>query len=291
MGQRMARRWQVVVWGLLSWLVVATAQAGDPGLRSQAYQAVDLHSLDLLVKRGDPNQPHPIASITKLMTALVVLEAKLPLGEVLTVTSEDFDRIKGTHSPLAAGTQLTRAQALQLALVASDNRAAMALSRHYPGGRKAFVRAMNVKAKMLGMIRSRFVDPAGLSPQNVASMNDLVRLVRAAYQNPMIRDYSTEEEVVVSRSGGMLRFRSTNALVRTEEMPVLLQKTGYTREAGRCLVMVTPVKGRPTIFVLLNSQGKYTRIADAKRLKHWLETGEPHPSSVRAQRASGRRAG
>lgn len=290
MGQRMARRWQVVVWGLLSWLIVATAQAGDLGLRSQAYQAVDLHSLNLLVQRGDPNKPHPIASITKLMTALVVLEAKLPLGEMLTVTSEDFDRIKGTHSPLTAGTQLTRAQALQLALVASDNRAAMALSRHYPGGRKAFVRAMNVKAKMLGMTRSRFVDPAGLSPQNVASMNDLVRLVRAAYQNPMIRDYSTEEEVVVSRSGGMLRFRSTNALVRTEEMPVLLQKTGYTREAGRCLVMVTPVKGRPTIFVLLNSQGKYTRIADAKRLKHWLETGKPHPS-VRAQRASGRRAG
>ncbi len=289
MGQRMAGRWRVVLLGVLSWLIGAAAQAADPGLRSQSYQAVDLQSLNLLVQRGDPNQPRPIASITKLMTALVVLEAKQPLGEVLTVTSDDFDRIKGTHSPLVAGTQLTRAEALQLALVASDNRAAMVLARHYPGGREAFVRAMNVKARMLGMTRSRFVDPAGLSPQNVASMNDLVRLVRAAYQNSTIRDYSTEEDVVVSRSNGMLRFRSTNALVRTDEIPVLLQKTGYTREAGRCLVMVTPIKGRPTIFVLLNSQGKYTRIADAKRLKHWLETGEAHPS-VRAQRSSSRRA-
>lgn len=281
------RQWLVAFVTLWS---AALAHAAGPGLRSPAYQAVDLQSLAVLAQRGDPDQPHPIASITKLMTALVVLEARQPLAERLTVTAKDYDRIKRTHSPLRAGTELTRVEALRLALVASDNRAAMVLSRYYPGGREAFVRAMNVKAKMLGMTRSRFVDPAGLSPQNVASMNDLVRLVRAAYQNPTLRDYSTEEEVTLAHRGRELRFRSTNALVRTEAMPVLLQKTGYTREAGRCLVLVTPVNGKPTIFVLLKSSGKYTRIADAKRLKHWLETGTPHPSA-RAQRGNVRRAG
>ncbi|WP_217125426.1 serine hydrolase [Hydrogenophilus thiooxidans] len=264
----------------------AYATAPGPGLRSEAYLAVDAQSLAVLAQHGDPEVPRPIASITKLLTALVVLEAKQPLQELITITAEDYDRIKGTRSPLVAGTTLTRGDALKLALMASDNRAAMALARHYPGGRAAFVRAMNVKAKMLGMRHSHFVDPAGLSPENVASMNDLVRLVRAAYQDPVIRDYSTENEELVRTHSGTVRFRSTNALVRNDAMPIALQKTGYTREAGRCLVLVTPVKGRPTIFVLLNSQGKYTRVADAKRLRHWLETGKPLPA--RAQRGNPR---
>lgn len=277
----------VVAWGVVGAALIAHA-AQDPGLRSEAYLAVDAQSLEVLAQRGDPERPRSIASITKLLTALVVLEARQPLDERLTVTTDDYDAIKGTHSPLRAGTVLTRGEALQLALMASDNRAAMLLARHYPEGRMAFIRAMNVKAKMLGMRHSRFVDPAGLSPENVASMNDLVRLVRAAYQHPLIRDYSTREEAVVATPGGKVRFRSTNALVRSDAMPVLLQKTGYTSEAGRCLVQVTPIKGRPVIFVLMNSTGKYTRVADAKRLRHWLETGQPLPT--RAQQGN-RRAG
>lgn len=282
----------IEVWRVIVAVVVgawcAIVHASGPGVRSEAYLAVDAQSLAVLAQQGDPDEPRPIASITKLLTALVVLDARQPLDERITITKADYDRIKGTRSPLRAGTQLTRGEALKVALLASDNRAAMALARHYPGGEAAFVRAMNVKAKMLGMRHSRFVDPAGLAPENVASMNDLVRLVRAAYQHPLIRDYSTQEAAVVRTPGGAVRFRSTNALVRNDSMPVALQKTGYTREAGRCLVLVTPVKGRPTIFVLLNSWGKYTRVADAKRLRHWLETGKPLPA--RAQQG-GRRAG
>lgn len=274
--------------GFLLGMWLSFAHAGGPGVRSEAYLAVDAQTLAVLAQHGNPEEPRPIASITKLLTALVVLDAQQPLDERITITHADYDRIKGTRSPLSAGTQLTRSEALKVALMASDNRAAMALARHYPGGPEAFVRAMNVKAKMLGMRHSRFVDPAGLSPENVASMNDLVRLVRAAYQHPLIRNYSTQEETVVRTRSGLVRFRSTNALVRNDSMPVALQKTGYTREAGRCLALVTPVKGRPTIFVLLNSWGKYTRIADAKRLRYWLETGKPLPA--RAQQG-GRRTG
>ncbi|MCX7946181.1 MAG: serine hydrolase [Hydrogenophilus sp.] len=268
----MKRVWAAwMIW--IAAISVAPVWAGNDGppVRSQAFLAVDALSLTPLAGRGDPNQPRPIASITKLLTALVVLESRLPLDEVLTVGREDYDRIKRTGSPLRAGTQLTRREALRLALMASDNRAAMVLARFYPGGVRAFVQAMNVKARMLGMTRSRFVDPAGLSPENVASMNDLVRLVRAAHQNPLIRAFSTEDEAVVATRSGLVRFQSTNSLVRRGEMAVELQKTGYTREAGRCLVLVTAVKGRPTIMVLLNSRGKFTRVADAKRLKAWLE--------------------
>lgn len=218
----------------------------------------------------------PIASLTKLMTALVVVDANQPMEELLDVDMNDFDFLKGSHSRLHMGTALPRKEMLRLALMSSENRAASSLARHYPGGTTAFVSAMNAKAALLGMDRTRYEDPTGLSPRNVSTANDLAKLVRAAADYPLIREYSTTPSAYVEPdgTGRMLGFNNSNRLVKSGNWDIQLQKTGYIREAGRCLVMLANIASKPVVIVLLDSIGSYTRIADAERVKHWLETGE-----------------
>ena len=227
----------------------------------------------------------PIASLTKLMTAMVVLDAGLPAGEALAVDMDDFDYLKGSRSRLRMGATLSRDEMLRLALMASENRAASALARHYPGGTSAFVAAMNVKATMLGMTRTHYEDPTGLSPRNVSTANDLARLVRAAADYPLIREYSTTPAhyVEVQPTGQTLGFNNSNVLVKNGAWDIHLQKTGYIREAGRCVVMLATIASRPVVIVLLDSIGKLTRLGDAERVKHWLETGETMPAPVARQ--------
>jgi len=227
----------------------------------------------------------PIASLTKLMTAMVVLDAGLPAGEALAVDMDDFDYLKGSRSRLRMGATLSRDEMLRLALMASENRAASALAHHYPGGTSAFVAAMNVKATMLGMTRTHYEDPTGLSPRNVSTANDLARLVRAAADYPLIREYSTTPAhyVEVQPTGQTLGFNNSNALVKNGAWDIHLQKTGYIREAGRCVVMLATIASRPVVIVLLDSIGKLTRLGDAERVKHWLETGETMPAPVARQ--------
>jgi D-alanyl-D-alanine endopeptidase (penicillin-binding protein 7) len=212
----------------------------------------------------------PIASITKLMTALVVTEAKLPLDETLTITQADIDSEKGSRSRLNVGTQLTRGEMLHLALMASENRAANALGRHYPGGLAAFVSAMNRKAAELGMNDTRYVEPTGLSSRNQSSARDLAVLVKEAYGHQILRDLSTSPHHQVAIGKRQLQFRNSNGLVRSSSWDIGLQKTGYISEAGRCVVMQAQLAGRKLIMVLLDSAGKYSRIGDAERLRRWL---------------------
>jgi D-alanyl-D-alanine endopeptidase (penicillin-binding protein 7) len=224
----------------------------------------------------------PIASLTKLMTAMVVLDANQPMDEVLAIDMDDFDYLKGSHSRLRMGATLTRAEMLRLALMSSENRAASALARHYPGGMLAFVAAMNEKAISLGMTRTHYDDATGLSPKNVSTANDLAKLVRAAAGYEVIRDYSTTPShyVEVQPSGQTLGFSNSNALVKSGAWDIQLQKTGYIREAGRCVVMLANIASKPMVIVLLDSFGKFTRVADAQRVKHWLETGESLPAAT-----------
>jgi D-alanyl-D-alanine endopeptidase (penicillin-binding protein 7) len=214
----------------------------------------------------------PIASITKLMTALVVLEAKLDLAQRVAISDDDYDTVKGTRSRLRAGTVLTRDELLLLALMSSENRAAAALARTFPGGSEAFVAAMNARAQLLGMGDTRFVDATGLSSGNVSSAQDLARLVSAAYEHSQIRDYSTRESAFVHALGRRLGFRNTNGLVRSAHWDIGLSKTGYISEAGRCLVMRVRMASRDLVVVLLDSWGKYSRLGDANRIRKWLET-------------------
>jgi D-alanyl-D-alanine endopeptidase (penicillin-binding protein 7) len=188
--------------------------------------------------------------------------------------------LKGSHSRLRMGSTLPRDEMLRLALMASENRAASALSRHYPGGAGAFVAAMNAKAESLGMTRTHYEDPTGLSPRNVSTANDLAKLVRAAAEYPVIRDYSTTPAhyVEVGPTGQTLGFNNSNALVKNGAWDIHLQKTGYIREAGRCVVMLATIASRPVVIVLLDSIGKFTRLGDAQRVKYWLETGETMPA-------------
>ncbi len=226
------------------------------------------------------NEVTSIASLTKLMTAMVVLDAGLPLDEALSVDMDDFDFLKGTRSRLRMGATLSRDEMLRLALMSSENRAASALARHYPGGAAAFMSAMNAKAVTLGMTRTRFEDPTGLSPQNVSTAVDLARMVQAAAAYPLIREYSTTPAhyVAVQPSGETLGFNNSNALVKSEAWDIKLQKTGYIREAGRCVVMLATIASRPMVIVLLDSIGKYTRLGDAERVRYWIETGETMPA-------------
>lgn len=212
----------------------------------------------------------PIASITKLMTALVVVEARQPLDEVLTITTEDIDTEKHSGSRLAPGTKLTRGEMLHLALMSSENRAANALGRHYPGGLGMAVSAMNAKAKLLGMKDTRYVEPTGLSSKNQSSAHDLALLVKAAYEHDLIRDLSTSREHAVRVGRRQLQFHTTNALVRSPVWEVGLQKTGYIAEAGRCMVVQAELAGRKLIMVLLDSAGKYSRVGDAERIRRWM---------------------
>ncbi len=223
----------------------------------------------------------PIASITKLMTALVVMDARLPMDEVLTISEDDRDTDKHTGSRLRFGTQLPRQELMLLALMSSENRAASALGRHYPGGLPSFVQAMNRKARELGMNDSHFVDSSGLSSSNVSSAMDLARLVNAAYRNPTIREFSTQTEHEVNVLGRTQHYVSTNRLVRGGNWEIGLQKTGFISEAGQCLVMQARVNGRNVVMVFLDSVGKLSRFADATRVKDWLEHAPSGPAPAR----------
>lgn len=219
------------------------------------------------------NLPTPIASITKLMTAMVMLDAKLPQAEVIAISDDDIDYLKGTHSRLMIGTQMTRAEFLQLALMASENRAASTLASNYPGGKPSFVRAMNAKALELGMSSTHFVDPTGLDSENVSTAEDLAKMVQAAYQYAEIRAATTtaDHEVYLDGRAYPVLFKNTNGLVREGEWEIGLSKTGFINEAGRCLVMQATIAGEPMIVVLLDSNGKLTRIGDANRIRKWME--------------------
>ncbi len=213
----------------------------------------------------------PIASLTKLMTAMVLLDAHLDPSELLTITDEDKDVLRHSRSRLPVGTCLPREQALLLALLASENRAAHALGRTFPGGLSVFVGAMNAKAKELGLTGTRFEDPTGLSSNNVASAHDLARIIEAAYLYPEIRDFTTRPETRIQAGRRSIQFPNTNALVRSPRWTIGLSKTGYIEEAGRCLVMQAMLANRPVVIILLDSLGKYSRLGDANRIKQWLE--------------------
>jgi D-alanyl-D-alanine endopeptidase (penicillin-binding protein 7) len=264
-------------------LTVGFAQAAGPkrkvsmddsdrmGLRSAVALVQDAETGEVFYSKNG-EVAVPIASITKLMTAMVVLDRKLDLGQRIVVSDEDVDTIKGTRSRLRTGTVLTRDELLLLALMASENRAAHALGRTYPAGLGAFVAAMNAKAAELGMNDSRFVDPTGLSSANVSSARDLAKLVRAAHEYPLIREYSTRDQATVSAYGRPVAYRNTNGLVRSASWDIGLSKTGYISEAGRCLVMRVRLASRDLIVVLLDSWGKKSRIGDANRIRKWLES-------------------
>ncbi len=257
----------------------------DPlDLKSSVALVMDQDTNEVLFSKN-PQAVLPIASITKLMTTLVVTEAQQPLDEVLTITEEDVDTEKNSSSRLAVGTKLTRDEMLHLALMASENRAANALGRHYPGGLEAFVAAMNRKARELGMNDTHYAEPTGLSSRNQSSARDLAALVKYAHGNQILREYSTSPEHVVSIGSRQVAFHNTNGLVRGGSWDIGLQKTGYITEAGRCLVMQADLAGRKLIMVLLDSAGKYSRIGDAERLRKWLVQGAS--SGVKAMANSG----
>ena len=267
-------------------LTIGFAQAAGPKRKSQPLPAEDAEHLFLrsnvaliqdaingeTVFAKNTGAVLPIASITKLMTALVLLDGNVDLNQRVAVSGEDQDFLKGTRSRLRPGAVLTRDELLLIALMASENRAASALARTYPGGTDVFVRAMNAKAQALGMRDTRFSDPTGLSPSNVSSARDLARLVLAAQQHPVIGQYSTRESATVYALGRPIAYRNTNGLVRGGQWDIGLSKTGYISEAGRCLVMRVRLASRDLVVVLLDSWGKYSRIGDANRIRKWLET-------------------
>lgn len=251
-------------------------------LQSSSALVVDQLSGELLVAKN-ADVVVPIASLTKLMTGLVVLDAGLPMGEELEISSDDIDREKNTHSRLAVGTRLKRDDMMLLALMSSDNRAAMSLSRNFPGGRPAFLERMNAKARALGMTASHFADPAGLSIRSVSTARDLHRLVTAAYARPEIRRYSTTVSTVVQVKRSLLTFKNSNRLIgKDNDWHIELQKTGFTNEAGRCLVMDTRLKQRRLAMIFLDSDGTMTRYADANRVRRWLERNPGASASTTA---------
>ncbi len=245
---------------------------GEPNLQSSGVLVFDPTSGQTLFSKN-ANQAAPIASITKIMTAMVVLDAKLALDEPIELTTEDVDLLKNTHSRLPIGMHFRRDDLMRLALMASDNRAASALGRNYPGGSQAFVLAMNEKAKVLGLTQTHYVDSSGLSPGNVSSPTDLGKLVAAAAKYPLITEYSTTGAVNVTLpdSKRKLSFVNTNSLVRNSDWKIGLSKTGYINEAGKCLVMHAMIANQPVVIVLLDSWGRLTRVADANRIRKWLE--------------------
>jgi D-alanyl-D-alanine endopeptidase (penicillin-binding protein 7) len=247
----------------------------DPlSLKSSVAFVLDQASSEVLFEKN-ANVALPIASITKLMTGLVVVHAHLNMDEVLTITDEDVDRHKFTSSRLRVGTRMTRGDLLHIALMSSENRAAAALGRNYPGGINAFVVAMNAKARELGMSATYYVDSSGLSSRNVSSARDLARLVGVAYGEPLLRLYSTDPKSIVEASGRPMMFANTNYLVALPDWNIGLQKTGFINEAGRCLVMQAMIQGRPVIMVFLDSKGRRSRTADAGRMRRWLEEAKP----------------
>jgi D-alanyl-D-alanine endopeptidase (penicillin-binding protein 7) len=266
-------------------LAVPTWAAAD-SLRDPAKLKLASQNVLVLDAEGDnpiyakaADEVTPIASVTKLMTAMVVLDAHQSMDEMLEVDMQDFDFLKGSSSRLRIGATLPRREMLHLALMSSENRAASSLARHYPGGTSAFVSAMNAKAQLLGLTNTHYADPTGLSPQNVSTAKDLAHLVKAAAEYPVIREFTTtpSQYVTVEGMNRTLGFNNSNPLVKNDKWDIQLQKTGYIREAGKCLVMMATIASKPIVIVLLDSLGKYTRVADAQRVKHWLETGETAP--------------
>ncbi len=276
------------------WLSPAETQADDRelarphqvrlGIKSGAALVFDQESGELLYAKNT-DQVMPIASLTKLMTAIVILDSGVPLLDPVTVEKADVDRFKGSRSKLLVGTTLMRAELLKLSLMASENRAAHALGRSFPGGMEVFVEAMNAKAQELGMRDTQFVEPTGLHPDNVSTAEDLAKLADAAHKFPLIRDYTTADsfrvELEGKRRNRALRFTNSNRLVRSSSWEIGLSKTGYISEAGRCLVMQARIADKPLIIVLLDSWGKFTRIGDANRIKHWIESEIAREEGVR----------
>ncbi len=247
----------------------------DPlSLHSSVAMVTDARSGDVLLRKN-AGAVLPIASITKVMTAMVVLDAQQSLDEVLSISKADIDRAKGTSSRLSPGVQLKRREMLQLALMSSENRAANALGRHYPGGLPAFVNAMNMKAKALGMGDTRFVEPTGLSSGNVSTARDLSVMVRQAGNYSLIREMSTASSLTVLAGRQQMSFFNTNRLIHSNQWSIGLQKTGYISEAGNCLVMQTLIDGRPMIVVLLDAAGKLSRFGDAQRIRDWIRKADP----------------
>lgn len=271
-------------------LLACAAQAADapypygklPRLGSAIAMIYDQQTQQPLYRKNE-NEVVPIASITKLMTAMVILDARLPLDEPITITREDRDRLKGTKSRLRDGMTLSRGDLLTLALMASENRAASALARTFPGGTPLMVALMNAKARELGMDDSRFAGPVGLQSENVSTARDLVKMVQAAESYPEIKRATTQSAHRVQIGARQtLRFGNTNPLVRSKAWDIGLSKTGYISEAGRCLVMKVKLSDRPTVIVLLDSWGKHTRVGDANRIRHWAE-GSARRVSLRSR--------
>ena len=257
------------------------AQSKSPSLYVKNSKSLKVRSLKAIVvnqntgeviyqKKADVKAS--IASLTKLMTAMVVLDSGMDLNKKITLTKADIDRVKRTTSRLPIGTKLSRYELLKVALISSDNRAAFALSRSYPSGRKGFINAMNVKAIQLGMQKSQFSDPTGLDKRNISTAKDLLKLVRAAYQYSLIRELTTtaSENIKIGKRRNSIGFNNTNPLVRKGVWDIGLSKTGFIRESGRCLVLQTVIDGEPIIIILLNSYGKLTRFADVKRIRNWM---------------------
>ncbi|WP_370539614.1 D-alanyl-D-alanine endopeptidase [Achromobacter sp. UMC71] len=248
-----------------------SVRAEAAALRSSTAYVQDLATSTVIFAKNE-NVVRPIASISKLMTAVVVVDANQPMDEMLEITDEDVDGLKHTTSRLRVGTKLSRGDMLHLALMSSENRAANALGRHYPGGLPAFVTAMNAKAQSLGMTSTHFIEPTGLSSNNVSSPHDLARLLRAASQRPLIHRYSTDTEYDVEINNRTQTFRNTNLLVRKPDWDIKVSKTGYINEAGECLVMLARINGRDLAIVLLDSQGKLSRIGDAVRIRRIVQS-------------------
>ena len=245
--------------------------ASDPlDLRSSVALVIDQDTREVLLRKND-QAVLPIASLTKLMTGLVISEAQLPMADMIAITQEDVDTEKGSSSRLAVGSVLSRGDLLHLALMSSENRAAHALGRTFPGGLDTFVSRMNARAKALGMKDTRYVEPTGLSSNNQSSANDLATLVGAAYHEPMLRELSTSPGREIAVGHRTLQYNNTNRLVKSPQWDIGLQKTGYISEAGQCLVMQAKVSGRKLIMVFLDSAGKLSRIADAERVRRWVE--------------------
>jgi serine-type D-Ala-D-Ala endopeptidase (penicillin-binding protein 7) len=303
----MNTRLTIVLLGLIG-MTCAVGAAADTGVATPAaptmtrdvtkLKLASANALVLDAKAGEPiyakgaDNVTPIASVTKLMTAMVVLDAQQPLDEPIGVGIGDLDLLKGSHSRLGLGSELSRREMLRLALMSSENRAASSLARHYPGGTEACVEAMNRRAQSLGMTRTRFADPTGLSSDNVSTASDLALMVKAAAGYDFIRDATTTAShyVEVQPTGRILGYNNTNSLVRGGQWDIQLSKTGFIREAGKCLVMLATIASRPVVIVLLDSYGRLTRIGDANRVKHWLETGQSLPATraVKTKRVKGR---
>jgi D-alanyl-D-alanine endopeptidase (penicillin-binding protein 7) len=267
--------------------LLTSASPAGPGIPSDTVRPLHLGRLDVrsnsvfvldaadssVLFSKDAQRVMPIASITKLMTALVILDAGQPLEEIIELTSADRRLERTSASRLAIGSKISRGDLLHVALMSSENRAAHAVARAYPGGLPACIKAMNLKARALGMKSARFTDPTGLSSGNVSNAADLAKLVAAAAADPTIRTFSTNSSHTVTVGRHLLEFHNTNSLVKKSDWEILLQKTGFTNDAGQCLVMKTVIRERPVVIVLLNSFGKYTRVADARRIRKWMEAG------------------